>query len=112
MGNITIQPLHHMHRQPHELSLIDNRHALAESLYYFQHMRREEDSRAAPHLVRQNILHQPRPDRIEDERVRGDVVRNYVSPARAREDYGVVLTSELAVDAEATARMRAEMTLA
>jgi N-methylhydantoinase B len=48
----------------------------------------------------------------DPERVRGDVVRNYVSPARAREDYGVVLTSELAVDAEATARMRAEMTLA
>jgi N-methylhydantoinase B len=48
----------------------------------------------------------------DTERVRGDVVRNYVSPARAREDYGVVLTSELAVDAEATARMRAEMTLA
>jgi N-methylhydantoinase B len=48
----------------------------------------------------------------DTERVRGDVVRNYVSPARAREDYGVVLTSELAVDAEATARMRAEMTIA
>jgi N-methylhydantoinase B len=48
----------------------------------------------------------------DPERVRGDVVRNYVSPARAREDYGVVLTSELAVDAEATARLRAQKTVA
>jgi N-methylhydantoinase B len=48
----------------------------------------------------------------DPERVRGDVIRNYVSPARAREDYGVVLTSELAVDAEATARLRAQKTVA
>jgi N-methylhydantoinase B len=48
----------------------------------------------------------------DPERVHGDVVRNYVSPARAREDYGVVLTSELAVDAEATARLRAQKTVA
>jgi N-methylhydantoinase B len=48
----------------------------------------------------------------DPERVHGDVVRNYVSPARAREDYGVVLTSELAIDAEATARLRAQKTVA
>jgi N-methylhydantoinase B len=48
----------------------------------------------------------------DPERVREDVIRNYVSPARAREDYGVVLTSELAVDAEATARLRAQKTVA
>ena len=48
----------------------------------------------------------------DPERVHGDVVQNYVSPARAREDYGVVLTSELAVDAEATARLRAQKTVA
>src|ERR1700730_15043206 len=46
----------------------------------------------------------------DPERVHGDVVRNYVSRARAREDYGVVLTSQLAVDAEATARLRAQKT--
>ena len=48
----------------------------------------------------------------DPERVRVDVAREYVSPKRAREDYGVVLTSELAVDAEATAQLRAEKTLA
>jgi N-methylhydantoinase B len=48
----------------------------------------------------------------DPERVHGDVVRNYVSRAGAREDYGVVLTSELAVDAEATARLRAQKTVA
>ncbi|MFZ2145305.1 MAG: hydantoinase B/oxoprolinase family protein [Xanthobacteraceae bacterium] len=48
----------------------------------------------------------------DPERVHGDIVRNYVSPARAREDYGVVLTSELAIDAEATARLRAQKTVA
>jgi N-methylhydantoinase B len=48
----------------------------------------------------------------DPERVSLDVARNYVSPACAREDYGVVLTSELAVDAEATARLRAQKTVA
>jgi len=48
----------------------------------------------------------------DPERVRVDVARDYVSLERAREDYGVVITSELAVDAEATARLRAEKTLA
>ena len=48
----------------------------------------------------------------DPERVHRDVVRNYVSRARAREDYGVVLTSELAIDAEATARLRAQKTVA
>jgi N-methylhydantoinase B len=39
-------------------------------------------------------------------RVRDDVARDYVSVACARDDYGVVFTSELEVDAEATARLR------
>jgi N-methylhydantoinase B len=53
-----------------------------------------------------------RPYERDPERVHRDVVRNYVSPARAQEDYGVVRTSELAVDAEATARLRAQKTVA
>ncbi len=48
------------------------------------------------------------------ERVLGDVLDEYVSIESARRDYGVVLTGDLweltlAVDAEATARLRAEM---
>jgi N-methylhydantoinase B len=39
-------------------------------------------------------------------RVREDVARDYVSVASARDDYGVVFTPDLAVDAEATARLR------
>jgi len=47
-------------------------------------------------------------------KVRDDVLDEYVSPESAREDYGVVLTGsleglDLAVDGEATARLRAEM---
>jgi N-methylhydantoinase B len=47
-------------------------------------------------------------------RVLEDVLDEYVSPRSAREDYGVVLTGslealDLAVDAEATARLRAAM---
>ncbi len=41
-------------------------------------------------------------------RVRDDVARGYVSAASAREDYGVVLKSDLDVDAEATAQLRRE----
>jgi hypothetical protein len=40
------------------------------------------------------------------------VVHDYVSAESAREDYGVVLTSELAVDSAATARLRRQKTLA
>jgi N-methylhydantoinase B len=43
-------------------------------------------------------------------RVRDDVARGYVSLAAAREDYGVVLDPALAVDADATARLRREKT--
>jgi N-methylhydantoinase B len=39
-------------------------------------------------------------------RVRDDVARDYVSVASARERYGVVLTPDLEVDGEATARLR------
>ena len=39
-------------------------------------------------------------------RVREDVVRGYVSPDAAREDYGVALDSNLGVDPQATARLR------
>jgi len=39
-------------------------------------------------------------------RVRDDVARDYVSVACARDDYGVVFTPDLEVDAEATARLR------
>jgi N-methylhydantoinase B len=48
----------------------------------------------------------------DPERVRVDVVHDYVSAESAREDYGVVLTSELAVDSAATARLRRQKTLA
>jgi N-methylhydantoinase B len=48
----------------------------------------------------------------DPERVRMDVVQDYVSPDCAREDYGVALTSELAVDAAATAQLRARTTAA
>jgi N-methylhydantoinase B len=42
------------------------------------------------------------------ERVRQDVVRGYVSLASAREDYGVAFKSDLSIDADATARLRAK----
>ncbi|HEY7242260.1 MAG TPA: hydantoinase B/oxoprolinase family protein [Xanthobacteraceae bacterium] len=44
----------------------------------------------------------------DPERVRVDVARNYVSRDCARQDYGVALTPELAIDAGATARLRAQ----
>src|SRR5215471_6006833 len=46
----------------------------------------------------------------DPERVRGDVIRDYVSPSSARDDYGVVLTPDLEIDADATARLRREKT--
>ena len=45
----------------------------------------------------------------EPERVLADVLNHYVSRKGAREDYGVVITDDDAVDAEATAALRAEM---
>lgn len=44
----------------------------------------------------------------EAEAVRADVLAGYVSREAAREDYGVVLTEALEIDAEATAELRAE----
>ena len=41
------------------------------------------------------------------ERVRDDLVRGYISPDAARDDYGVALKADLTIDAEATARLRA-----
>jgi N-methylhydantoinase B len=43
-------------------------------------------------------------------RVREDVARGYVSQAAARDDYGVVLGSDLVLDADATARLRGHKT--
>ena len=45
----------------------------------------------------------------DPEAVRLDVIRGYVSAARAREMYGVVLTPERGVNAAATGRQRAAM---
>jgi N-methylhydantoinase B len=42
----------------------------------------------------------------DPQRVRDDVARDYVSAAGAREDYGVVLTPDLQVDARATQELR------
>jgi N-methylhydantoinase B len=50
------------------------------------------------------------PHAREPERVREDVARGYVTAEGARADYGVALTPELAVDAAATARLRAGQT--
>jgi N-methylhydantoinase B len=50
------------------------------------------------------------PRRREPARVRDDVARGYVSPRSARDDYGVVIGVDLAVDADATARLRQEKT--
>jgi N-methylhydantoinase B len=50
------------------------------------------------------------PRRREPVRVREDVARGYVSPRSARDDYGVVIAPDLAVDAEATTRLRRETT--
>jgi N-methylhydantoinase B len=44
----------------------------------------------------------------EPERVRLDVVRGYVSLDAAREDYGVAFKSDLSIDTDATARLRAK----
>ena len=38
-----------------------------------------------------------------------DVRRGFVSAARARSDYGVVIDEDLAIDAAATARLRGDM---
>jgi N-methylhydantoinase B len=43
------------------------------------------------------------------EEVQDDVARGFVSPAKARTDYGVVLTEAGAVDTAATARLRGDM---
>jgi N-methylhydantoinase B len=46
------------------------------------------------------------PHARDPQRVRDDVARDYVSAAGAREDYGVVLTPDLQVDARATEELR------
>jgi N-methylhydantoinase B len=46
----------------------------------------------------------------DPERVRQDIVRDYVSPASAHDVYGVVLTPDRDVDAAATAQLRREKT--
>ena len=46
------------------------------------------------------------PKKREPERVRQDVVRDYVSREAAATDYGVALKPDLSVDTEATARLR------
>jgi N-methylhydantoinase B len=43
------------------------------------------------------------------EAVRLDVIRRYVSPERARLDYGVVLTPDLKVDVSATEELRTSL---
>jgi N-methylhydantoinase B len=48
----------------------------------------------------------------DPERVRQDVAAGYVSPARARAGYGVILTPGGEVDLDATRRHRAELTAA
>ena len=50
------------------------------------------------------------PYRRDVARVREDVARGYVSLACAQDDYGVVLKPDLAVDADATARLRGSKT--
>jgi N-methylhydantoinase B len=45
----------------------------------------------------------------DPEMVRLDVIRRYVSPEKAQEEYGVVLTANLEVDAAATERLRVSM---
>jgi N-methylhydantoinase B len=50
------------------------------------------------------------PRRREAARVRDDVVRDYVSRASAREDYGVVLDADFNIDVAATAGLRGEKT--
>jgi N-methylhydantoinase B len=45
----------------------------------------------------------------DPERVRADVLEEFVTPEAARRDYGVVLTKELALDRAATAALRAKM---
>jgi len=42
--------------------------------------------------------------------VREDVARGYVSLDAARDDYGVALDSGLAIDSQATARLRRKKT--
>src|SRR4029077_551401 len=48
------------------------------------------------------------PREREPERVRQDVVRGYVSPQAARDDYGVALDAGLGIDVQETARLRAK----
>jgi N-methylhydantoinase B len=50
------------------------------------------------------------PHQREIGRVCEDVARGYVSRASARDDYGVALDADLAVDNAATARLRGEKT--
>lgn len=49
------------------------------------------------------------PQEREAEKVRADVLEDLISREAAETDYGVVLTEALAVDTEATARLRARM---
>ena len=53
-------------------------------------------------------LRQQAPRERDPERVRQDVVRDYVSVEAAAADYGVVLDADLTVDKGATARLRGE----
>ena len=60
----------------------------------------DEDSKRLPVINHGEAL------KRDPERVRMDVLDGYVSREGAREDYGVVLTDDLRVDAAATAQLR------
>ena len=42
----------------HQLSVVDNRHAVAQALYHFEDVRGEEDGQSMAYLLKQDILHQ------------------------------------------------------
>ena len=45
-------------------AVIDDGHAVAQALHHFEHVRGQKDGGAAPHLVDQDVLHQPRAHRV------------------------------------------------
>jgi hypothetical protein len=49
----------------HQLAVMDDGHAIAKSLYHFEHVRGQEHGCARPHLIEQNFLHEPRAHRID-----------------------------------------------
>src|SRR5260370_26582381 len=79
----------------HNLSVVDNGDALAQTFHHFQHMRRQKDGGALPYLVDQNILHQARSHRIDA--FEGFVHQEQLGPVDERRCHGNTFPHSLRV---------------